>query len=529
MLPLIQTTVDAEFSKSVQSFPDRPALTFEDRAWTYSELDAEIDKTAKRLLSLGVRHGTHVGILCEAQPNTIFAMFALNRIGAVSVLFNTSLKRTELRELVGRTDVELLLIGDGYKDVDFRESCYGFREGIRGLREVLYMGLDKDARGYRTFESISPEELGDELLSELRASVTPDDGSFILFTSGTTSLPKAVMDTQYSRANEGLQQARDLSYTEQDRVTVAMPVFHCFSLSVNVMATLFSGACLCLPASRRTGDLLDVIERERCTVFSTVPSLFDAMLRREDFNERDLSSLRIGFIGGSLCPKDLFEEIEQRFGFRLLSSLGQTEATSGITTSFYDDPLEERATTVGHVMDHMEYRIVTPGTTDSVKKGEPGEIMIRGYNVMQGYYNDPVSTSAAITEDGWLHTGDMAYENDAGNLVLTGRMKELVIRGGENISPLEIEAVLRGNDLVDSCKAVGVPDRHYGEEVALCVVPSEKGFSEEALREVLSTSLAYYKVPKYILEVKEIPRTSTGKVRTEELRKLAIEMIKKGD
>ena len=185
------------------------------------------------------------------------------------------------------------------------------------------------------------------------------------------------------------------------------------------------------------------MQNEHCTVFSTVPALFDAILRREDFDDWDLSSLRTGFIGGSLCPPDLFEEIEHRFGYLLLSSLGQTDATAGITTAFASDSLAERAGTVGHVMEHMELRLAKPGTNDPVETGESGEICIRGYNVMKGYYNDPESTAAALTADGWLHTGDMAYLNEAGNLVLTGRMKELIIRGGEYISPLEIESVLR--------------------------------------------------------------------------------------
>lgn len=271
---------------------------------------------SKRFLSLGVRKGTHVAVLCEAQPNTILAIFALNRIGAIAVLFNTSLKRAELRTLVRNTDVELLLIGDGYRNVDFREECYGFLEGVRGLREILFMGLDGDARGYRTLADTAPEQVSDEELQQCRRNVRPEDGAFILFTSGTTSLPKAVVDTQYSRANMGLQQANDLGYTPEDRVCTAMPVFHCFSLSVNVTATLFTGACLCLPKSRHTGDLLTLIQDERCTVFSTVPALFDAILRREDFEEWDLSSLRTGFIGGSLCPPELFEEIEHRFGDR---------------------------------------------------------------------------------------------------------------------------------------------------------------------------------------------------------------------
>ena len=485
MLPLRNITVDEAFSEAVSRFPDRPALVYEGRRWSYQDLDAEVDLMSKRFLSLGVRKGTHVAVLCEAQPNTILAIFALNRIGAIAVLFNTSLKRAELRTLVRNTDVELLLIGDGYRNVDFREECYGFLEGVRGLREILFMGLDGDARGYRTLADTAPEQVSDEELQQCRRNVRPEDGAFILFTSGTTSLPKAVVDTQSSRANMGLQQANDLGYTPEDRVCTAMPVFHCFSLSVNVTATLFTGACLCLPKSRHTGDLLTLIQDERCTVFSTVPALFDAILRREDFEEWDLSSLRTGFIGGSLCPPELFEEIEHRFGYTLLSSLGQTEATAGITTAFPTDSLEERA-------------------------------------------NDPESTAAAIDEGGWLHTGDMAYVNEAGNLVLTGRLKELIIRGGENISPLEVESVLRNDPSIADCKAVGVPDRHYGEVVALCVVPGD-GFSEEQTLEQLRTSLADYKVPKYILQVNDIPKTATGKIRTEELRSRAMEIIKKGE
>lgn len=519
VVPLEDLTVSQFLRRTAQRFPDRPALEYLGQVWTYRELDDAVDHTARRLLAWGVERGNRVGLWCETEPNTILLLYALPRIGAVAALLNTSLQRAELAELLRRTEVDRLIVTDGYKALAFPALCQGLAGEVPTLQAVLYAGISGGNYGFEALDNL--EEVSEEELSQAEDEVTPQDVGFILYTSGTTSIPKAVMSTQYSRVNSGIQQAHDLGASEYDRFCVSVPIFHCFCLSANVMAAASVGACLYLPEGRRTGLILKAVSEGKCTILSSVPTLFHAILCRPDFANWDISSLRTGFIGGSFYPVELFHQINDRFGFTLLSSLGQTEATAGLTAAYLDDSLEIRATTVGHFMDHVEGKVVHIETGANQAAGEPGEICVRGYLVMAGYYGQPEETAKAIDEDGWLHTGDMGYLDEDGNLHLTGRLKELIIRGGENISPAEVEAALGDCCEIRECKAVGVPDRHYGEEVCLCAV-LKKGMEldEAELRAELTRRLAPYKVPKYILFFDGLPKTLTGKVRPNELSQL---------
>lgn len=436
MLPLEELTVGALLRRAAARWPERPALEYRGRVWTYRELDADVDITARRLLAWGVEKGERVGLWCEAEPNNILLLYAAVRIGAVATLLNTGMLRPELKELLIRTDISRLIIGDGYKLLDYPALCAGLTEELPGLRSILYAGLSGESRGFPALEAL-PEAPG-ETLAAAEAAVKPEDPGFILYTSGTASAPKAVLGSQYSRANSAIQQANDLGATERDRFCVAMPVFHCFCLSVNVLAACAVGACLYLPESRRTTSLLEAVSNGKCTVMSSVPTLFHAILARPDFPKWDLSSLRAGFIGGGTVSEELFTQIESGFGFTLLSSLGQTEATAGITTAGFSDSPHVRATTVGHFMDHVEGKIVDLQTGKTQPPGTPGEICVRGYVVMQGYYGQPEATARAIDAEGWLHTGDLGYLDEDGNVHLSGRLKDLIIRGGENISPAEV-------------------------------------------------------------------------------------------
>lgn len=514
MLPLENITIGELLRRSARRSPDRPAMEHMGRVWSYQELDRAVDGMAGRLLALGVQKGERVGIWCEAEPAAILLFYAVTRIGAVAVLLNTSLGREELEQLLLRTDVDWLGVGDGYKELDYPALCQGLEEALPCLKQVFYIG----ERGCERLP-VLPGAAAAEVLRAAELAVAPEDTACILYTSGTTSCPKAVMGSHYSRANSGIQQAHDLGATEEDRFCVAMPTFHCFCLTVNIMAACAAGACLYLPESRRTQSLLAAVQEGRCTVLSCVPTLFHALIRREDLGEWDLSALRTGFIGGSLYSEKLFREIEEELGFTLLSSLGQTEATAGLTTAFLDDPIEVRASTVGHFMDHVEGKIADIHTGEPLPTGAAGEICIRGYNVMQGYYGQDEETKKAIDGDGWLHTGDMGYLDGDGNIHLTGRLKELIIRGGENISPAELESVLAEDERIEACKAVGVPDEHYGEEVCLCVaLKPDAVCTERELRDALTGRLASYKVPKYILFLKQLPATSTGKIQMRRLR-----------
>lgn len=525
ILPLENWTVSQLLRRTVRRFPDRPALEYMEQSWTYREFDQAVDRTARRLLSWGVRRGDRVGLWCETEPSTIFLLFALPRIGAAAACLNTSLQRAELVELLRRTEVSRLIVTDGYRGMSFPNLCRGLAKEVPTLEGTLYAGLSRESGDLEALEEL--EEAPAEALAQAEGAVTPQDIGYILYTSGTTSVPKAVMSTQYSRVNSGIQQAHDLEATEEDRFCVSVPIFHCFCLSANVMAAASVGACLHVPEGRRTGMILKAVSEGRCTVLSSVPTLFHAILCRPDFDQWNLSSLRTGFIGGSFYPTELFRQINDGFGFALLSSLGQTEATAGLTAAYLDDPLEVRAQTVGHFMDHVEGKIVNIESGKKQPIGKTGEICVRGYLVMEGYYGQPEETEKAIDPEGWLHTGDMGWLDEAGNIHLTGRLKDLIIRGGENISPAEIEAALGDVPDILECKAIGMPDKHYGEEVCLCAVRRDgPALDEAALRAILTQRLADYKVPKYILFLEELPKTITGKVRPAELTQMVQERLK---
>ena len=519
-------TVGGLLRETVSRFPDRPALKTRGLTLTYRQLDAAVDHAARQLLSLGVKKGQHVGTLCEATPIQIILFYALARIGAVNVMFNTSLSASELRELANRSDISIILVGDGYKGASFPKIMEKIMPDCQKISGAMFIGSG-DPYGLTKFVDLEPAPVSD--LEAAEAAVEPADTAQILFTSGTTSRPKMVMDSHYSRVNCGRFQAKDLAATEEDVFLGALPTFHCFSISVNVMAACAAGACLFLPESRKTSVLLSAIRDFRCTIFSSVPALFYAMIHRLDFKDWDVSSIRTGFIGGSGCSEKSFVIVEQAFGMTLLSSLGQTEATGGITTSNLTDPVELRASTVGHMMDHVEGKIISLADGSDCALGENGEICVRGYVVMQGYYDMPEETAAAIDKDGWLHTGDCGYFLDDGYLRLTGRVKDLIIRGGENISPAEIEELVRNRFYVKRCKAIGIPDKVFGEEVCLCLVPGEDlDAGKYEIRTFLEENLSYYKVPKYIEFFDSFPANATGKVDVNALRSEAIARIKAG-
>ena len=516
-------TIGKLLRDTVLRYPDRPALKTRAEELSYKQLDEAVDMASRRLLYCGVKKGDHVGILCETQVEEIVVYYALARIGAVNVMFNTSLRAGELRELLDRSRVSVLLIGEGYRGVSFPALVANIMPDCPRLKSVYFIGSG-DPGTFCRLDSL--DAAPEKALKEAEENVLPQDTAQILFTSGSTSFPKMVCGSHYSRANCGRMQAKDLGATCEDVFLGALPVFHCFSISVNIMAACSVGACLVLPASRKTTVLLSDIRDFRCTVVSSVPTLFFAMLHRPDFKDWDVSSVRTGFIGGSSYSPQQFKDIEEGFGMTLLSSLGQTEATGGLTTSDLTDPVDLRATTVGHMMDFLEGKTVDPETGKTCAVGERGEICVRGYVVMQGYYDNPEETAKVLDPDGWLHTGDWGWFGEDGYLRLSGRIKDLIIRGGENISPVEIENAVMEIGGIEVCKAIGIPSEHYGEEICLCVVlKKSSGVNEDTIRTALSGKLASYKQPKYVLFFRNLPFKATGKIDLAQLKKDSFERL----
>lgn len=529
MLPLEDLTVGQFIDRTAQRYGERKAIWYHGEDRTYAHMAEKIRQYAALFAKLGVRRGENVAFWTEIEPEVLYAFYAIQRIGAVAVMVNTSLVSDELRDLLRRSDVKLLLAGRSFKT----DKCIaeGNLETLAqaGVERVYSIGL-KRMNGVEALRDLHGDLTEEHYAAAaaMEARVTPQDTATILFTSGSTSAPKGVMSSHYSRVNGGIQQSHDLHFTCEDKVCVAMPLFHCFCISVNVMAAMATGACLCVPDDRHISSILDTVETCGCTVLSSVPTMFHAMLARKKMENRDMSTVRIGFIGGAYYPPEDFIRIDEAMGpqFTLMSSLGQTECTAGLTTCYVEDSMEVRSTTVGHFMSHVEGRIADIKTGETLPLGEKGEICVRGYLNMQGYYKQPELTAQVIDSDGWVHTGDLGVLDEAGNVTLAGRLKELIIRGGENISPSEIEVVLSRLPGIKASKVVGVPDPHYGEEICACVIREEgSAVTTGEITEYLSAHLAYYKVPKYIKFFDSFPTTATGKIKPAEVRALAMEKL----
>lgn len=519
VLPLVDQTVGGMLRSAALQYPSKNAVEYLDRSWTYGELDAKVDEVARQLIACGIKKGDHVGVWSELEPNLLFLYYALARIGAIACLLNTCVTPDDLIELIRRSDISYLFLGRGCKELVFPQIVKDNANRLAHLERIVYISERGDSLGIEHMDDL-PQASMDEVL-EAEALVQPHDTAQILYTSGTTNFPKAVMGSHFARVNGGRTQARDLGASEDDQICALLPLFHCFSLSVNVTAACAVGACLVIPKSRHSIDVLTAIDSKRCSIVCGTPAHFRAMMHNPHFSDFDISSVRIGIIGGCAYSIDLFLSIEKTFGMKLLSSLGQTEATAGYTISYIDDSEIVRVETLGHFMDHVEGKIVSLNSGENLGMDAEGEICVRGYLVMQGYYGQPVETAEAIDADGWLHTGDLGIIDGDGNLHLTGRVKDLIIRGGENIGPAEIETLANEHHGIDASRAVGVPDEHYGEAICLCIIPSGEAVDEEELAQYLGERLPKFKVPAYYLQMSEFPTTTTGKVQTGKLKEIA--------
>lgn len=529
MLPLEYITAGDLLRRTSLAHGDRPAIWYRGKYITYTELEDASRRYAAVFASHDICNGSHVALWTEPEPEALFAYYALERIGAVTLLINTNLVDEELIAMLSQSDAEYLVAGKSLRTGRSLAEGHAALFKNTDIREFFSVGETtfEDFIPMQTAAS-DPSEEAFKKAEALEASVTPDDTATIIFTSGSTSAPKGVMSSHFSRVNGGIQQASDLLCTKEDKFCVTMPMFHCFCISVNIMAALAVGGCVCIPEDRHINSILDAVENCGCTVLNSVPSMFHSMLSRNKNEGRDLSSLRIGFIGGSSYPPEAFIRIEKALGpqFTLMSSLGQTECTAGLTTCFPDDTLDVRAHTIGHFMSHVEGRIADPHTGETLPLDTTGEICVRGYLNMQGYYKRPDLTAQAIDQDGWVHTGDLGKLDADGNITFEGRIKELIIRGGENISPVEIEAVLADMPGIESCKITGVPDIHYGEVVCACIIPEDgAAFTREEVRDFLSPHLAAYKLPEYVCLFDEFPATATGKIKPSLIRQKAMEKL----
>ncbi|MBO0806441.1 MAG: AMP-binding protein [Nocardiopsaceae bacterium] len=531
---LLGDTIGANLERTVAAFGDRDALVDvpSARRWSYREFAAEVDAVALGLLSSGVAKGDRVGIWAPNCPEWTITQYATAKIGAILVTVNPAYRAHELRYVLNQSGVRTLVAARGFKSSDYAGMIGQVRPEVASLEDVILIGEDawsRLAEAGRAEAAGRAGTAGPERLAAIGAELSPDDPINIQYTSGTTGFPKGATLTHHNILNNGFFVGELVGYTERDRIVLPVPFYHCFGMVMGNLAATSHGAAMIIPGPGfEPKAVLRAVQEEGATSLYGVPTMFIAELADPDFASFDLTTLRTGIMAGSPCPVEVMKQVIERMGMSEVSiCYGMTETSPVSTQTRTDDSVDRRVSTVGRVGPHLEVKIIDPETGRTTARGEPGELCTRGYSVMRGYWNEPEKTAEAIDAARWMHTGDLAVMDDEGYVSITGRIKDMVIRGGENIYPREIEEFLYTHpDLLDA-QVIGVPDAKYGEELMAWVRmrPGAEPLTAEKLREFCAGKLAHYKIPRYVHVVDEFPMTVTGKVRKVEMRKRAAEIL----
>jgi fatty-acyl-CoA synthase len=523
---LLGETIGANLARTVARWGDREALVDvpTSRRWTYSELDVEVDELALGLLRLGITKGDRVGIWSPNCAEWVLLQYATAKIGAILVTVNPAYRDHELAYVVNQSGLRLLVSAVRHKSSDYREMIEQVRGQCPGLADVVYVGEESWRRlladGSRTDH---------RLLAERAATLGADDPINIQYTSGTTGFPKGATLSHHNILNNGYAVGGLVNYTEVDRICIPVPFYHCFGMVMGNLAATSHGACMVIPApSFDPVATLGAVRDERCTSLYGVPTMFIAALGLADFAEYDLSTLRTGIMAGSPCPVEVMKRVvDEMHMAEVAICYGMTETSPVSTMTRADDDLARRTETVGRTMPHLESKVVDPASGLTLPRGQAGELCTRGYAVMLGYWDEPDRTAEAIDAARWMHTGDLATMDDDGYLAIVGRIKDLVIRGGENVYPREVEEFLYGHPDIADVSVVGVPDERYGEELMAWVVlrPGAATLDAEGVRAFCAGRIAHYKVPRYVHVVDGFPMTVTGKIRKVQMRADAVEIL----
>lgn len=523
------------------TIPDHDYIVYPDRnlRFTWKQFDERVNKFAKGLLALGVKKGSNVGIWAYNVPDWLTFLYATAKIGAVLVTVNTNYKQNELEYLCKDSDMDTLCITDGTWESDYVEMTYKMlpelKTNQRGhinnpnfpkMRNVIYVGQEKHRGMYNTAElMLLGDNLDDEELAEAKKKVNCHDVVNMQYTSGTTGFPKGVMLSHHNIANNGYITGENMKFTKDDKLCVCVPLYHCFGVVLATMNCLTHGSTEVMVEKFDPLVVLASIHKERCTALYGVPTMFIAELHHPMFDMFDLSSLRTGIMAGSLCPIELMKEVEQKMFLKVTSVYGLTETSPGMTQTNIDDPIEKRATTVGTDFPFVDVKVINPETGEFCKQGEQGEMCCKGFNVMKGYYNNPKATAEIIDANGYLHSGDLGVQDEDGFYKITGRIKDMIIRGGENIYPREIEEFLYQLPQIKDVQVAGVPSKKYGEAVGAFIILKEgESISAEEIQEYCKGKIARYKVPKYIFFIKEFPMTGSGKIQKFKLKELSLKL-----
>lgn len=528
---MIELTLSALLRQKTAEYPDNEFMVYSDRdlRFTYTQFDKRVDDMACGLYAIGVRKGDHVGIWATNVPDWLTYMFACARLGAVAVTVNTSYKLHELEYLVKQSDLTTLCLTDGVKDSNYvsmiKELVPELDEYERGclksklfpcLRNVVFMGPEKFKGLYSTPELLLLGQHVDiEIIHDIEKSVTQNDVVNMQYTSGTTGFPKGVMLTSRNIINNGYSIGECMRYTNKERVCLPVPLFHCFGIVLGVMAVLSHGATHVLLESFDPLLALASIHKEKCTAIYGVPTMYIAELNHPMFSMFDMSSLRTGIMAGSLCPVELMKQVMDKMNMKEITSVyGLTETSPGMTQSHWDDTLEVKATTVGRELPDIEVKVLDPETNEECPVGVQGEMCCRGYNIMKGYYKMPKETEEIIDKNGFLHSGDLGVKGEDGNYRITGRIKDMIIRGGENIYPREIEEFLSAMPEIRDIQVAAVKSKRYGEITGAFIILHEgKTLTEQDVIEFCRDKLAKFKWPQLVMFVDEFPLTGSGKIQ----------------
>lgn len=547
MADLVNITVGQLLEDMAKKQPDHEALVYADRdlRLTYKEFDELCNEVAKGLMKLGLERGEHVAIWATNVPEWVTAQFATGKMGAVLVTVNTSYRTAELEYLLKQSDSTTLILMDQYRDSSYTEMLYEIvpelkdcepgqlqSEKLPYLKNVILLG-DERKPGMFLWSDIleMAKDVTDEELRERFNSLDPEDVINMQYTSGTTGFPKGVMLTHNNIVNNGINIAECMNLSNKDRLCIPVPFFHCFGCVIGTMASVSCGATM-VPVQEFSAEaVLKTIDKEKCTAVHGVPTMFIAELNHPDFDKYDLSTLRRGVMAGANCPVEVMKAVIDKMGMEEITiCYGQTETAPVITQTRIDDEFHLRVETVGRALPNVEVKIVEPGTDKEVPYGVQGELCARGYNVMKGYYKNPEATNATITEDGWLHTGDLAVMDENGYCRITGRLKDMIIRGGENVYPREIEEFLYQHPKIKDVQVVGVPDPKFGEEISAWIILKEGETATDAeIREYCQGKIARFKIPRYIEFVDQYPMTASGKIQKFKLREIAIDKFNLSD
>ena len=528
---------------TAEKWPDNDAVVYADRNFrlTYRQFDEMVDRMAKGLMALGIRKGEKVAVWATNVPYWVVMQFATARIGAILLTVNTNYKISELEYLLRQSEAECIFVISHYRDTDYittlNELVPELKTHERGklrseklphLRLACFLGHEKHRGMYSIPEILALGEMVDEKDFVARqASLDPHDVVNMQYTSGTTGFPKGVMLTHNSIGNNGFWIGENQDFSHKDRLCLPVPLFHCFGCVLGVLACVTHGTTMVILEVFNPIHVMKAVEKEQCTALYGVPTMFIAVLDHDLFDKFDYSTLRTGIMAGSPCPAPIMRKvIDTMYMKEITICYGLTEGSPVMTQTTTTDDMRRRTETVGKAMPEIEVRIVDPETNREVPHGTQGEVCCRGYNVMKGYYNNPEGTAKAIDEENWLHSGDLGVMDEDGYVAITGRLKDMIIRGGENVYPKEIEEYLYAMDGIQDIQVAGVPSQKYGEQVG-AFIKTKPGFSlaPEDVQDYCRGKIAWYKIPKYVVFLDDYPMTASGKVQKYKLREMAAELF----